>query len=45
MTRKAGERSMMSGSGGNTTVKTSSEAGVDLLAHLQALWIARGAYR
>jgi hypothetical protein len=45
MTRKAGERSALSGGGGSTTVKTSSEAGVDLLAHLLALWIARSAYR
>jgi hypothetical protein len=35
----------MSGGGGNTTVKTSSQAGVDLLAHIMAMWIARGAYR
>jgi hypothetical protein len=45
MTRKAGERSSLSGGGGNTTVKTSSQAGVDVLAHVLALWIARGAYR
>jgi hypothetical protein len=45
MTRKASERSSLSGGGGNTTVKTSSQAGVDLLAHLLALHIARGAYR
>ena len=45
MTRKAAERSSLSGGGGNTTVKTSSQAGVDLLAHLLALRIARGAYR
>ena len=45
MTRKAGERSSLSGGGGNTTVKTSSQAGVDLLAHVLGLWIARGAYR
>jgi hypothetical protein len=45
MKRKAGERSALSGGGGNTTVKTSSEGGVDLLAHLLAMWIARGAYR
>jgi len=50
MTRKAAERSALSGGGGNTTVKTSSEAGVDLLAHLLALWFAkaeptRGEYR
>jgi hypothetical protein len=45
MTRKATERSALSGSGGSTTVKTSSESGVDLLAHLLALWIARGPLR
>jgi len=45
MTRKASERASLSGAGGNTTVKTSSQAGVDLLAHVLALWIARGAYR
>ena len=45
MTRKAGERSSLSGGGGSTTVKTSSQAGVDLLAHVMGLWIARGAYR
>jgi hypothetical protein len=45
MTRKAAERSSLSGGGASTTVKTSSQAGVDLLAHLLALWIARGAYR
>lgn len=32
-------------SGTNMTVKSSSEAGVDLLAHILALWIARSAYR
>jgi hypothetical protein len=45
MTRKAGERSALSVGSGSTTVKTSSQAGVDLLAHLLALGIARGAYR
>jgi hypothetical protein len=46
LTRKAAERASLSGSGGNTTVKSSSQAGVDLLAHLLAMWIARkGAYR
>jgi len=45
MTRKAGERSSLTGGSGTTTVKTSSQAGVDLLAHVLALWIARAAYR
>jgi len=45
MARKAAERSSLSGGGAKTTVKTSSQAGVDLLAHLLALGIARGAYR
>jgi hypothetical protein len=45
MSRKAAERSAMTGGGGNTTVKTSSQAGVDVLAHVLALSIARGAYR
>jgi hypothetical protein len=45
MTRKGGERSALSGGGGNSTVKTSSEGGTDLLAHLLAMWIARAAYR
>lgn len=44
-TRRAAERMAMSGAAGNTTVKTSSEAGVDLLAHVLALWIARPPYR
>ena len=43
--RKAAERAALSGGSGTTTVKTSSQAGVDLLAHVLALWIARGAYR
>jgi hypothetical protein len=45
VTRKAPERTSLSGGSGNTTVRSSTEAGVDLLAHLVALWIARGAYR
>jgi hypothetical protein len=46
MTRKPAERASLSGSGGNTTVRSSSQAGVDLLAHVLAMWIARkGAYR
>jgi len=45
VTRKAPERTALSGSGSQKTVRSSTEAGVDLLAHLLALWIARGAYR
>src|SRR5262249_43172649 len=47
LTRKAAERTSLSGGTGTatTTVRTSSEAGVDLLAHLVAMWVARSAYR
>lgn len=48
LTRRAPERAALSGGNANTTVKTSSESGVDLLAHLLALWMARpppAAYR
>jgi hypothetical protein len=44
VTRRATpERAALSGGNTNTTVKTSSESGVDLLAHLLAMWLARGA--
>jgi hypothetical protein len=45
VTRKAPERTSLSGGSGNATIRSSNEAGVDLLAHLIALWIAREAYR
>jgi hypothetical protein len=45
VTRRAPERASLSGGAGTTTVKTSSEAGMDLLAHLVATWVARSAYR
>lgn len=45
VTRKAPERAALSGGARSTTVTTSSEAGMDLLAHLVAMWIARAAYR
>ena len=46
VSRKVGERAALHGGAGTTTVKTSSEATIDLLAHLLALWLARaGAYR
>jgi hypothetical protein len=47
MTRKGPETASVSRGGGaaGTTVKTSSSAGVDLLAHLIAMWVARSAYR
>ncbi len=45
VTRKAPERTSLSGGSGNATIRSSNEAGVDLLAHLVALWIAREAYR
>ena len=45
VTRKAPERVSGGGGSGNVTVRSSTEAGVDLLAHLLAMWIARGAYR
>ena len=41
VTRRAPERAALSGGNSNTTVKTSSESGVDLLAHLLAMWLAR----
>ncbi len=41
--RKAPERAALSGGPGSTTVKTSSDAGMDLLAHLLAMSIARSA--
>jgi hypothetical protein len=45
-TRRAAERTAVSGAAsGSMTVKTSSEAGVDLLAHVLALWVSRPAYR
>jgi hypothetical protein len=43
MSRRASEKTAMTGAGNTTTVKTSSEAGVDLLAHVIALWAARAA--
>jgi hypothetical protein len=44
LTRKAApERAALFGGNANTTVKTSSEAGVDLLAHLLAMWLSRSA--
>jgi hypothetical protein len=39
--RSAPERMALSGGGAGTTRTTSSEVGIDLLAHLVALWIAR----
>jgi hypothetical protein len=44
-TRKAPETASLSGGAHTTTVRTSSSAGVDLLAHLVAMWVARAAYR
>jgi hypothetical protein len=42
LTRKAApERAALTGGVRSTTVKTSSEAGVDLLAHLIATWVLR----
>jgi len=42
LTRKAmPERAARTGGAGATTVKTSSESGVDLLAHLIATWVAQ----
>ena len=37
------ERAALSGGSSSTTVKTSSESGVDLLAHLLAMWLTRSA--
>ena len=45
LTRRAPERASLSGGAGTTTVTTSSDAGMDLLAHLVAMWFARSAYR
>jgi hypothetical protein len=44
--RKVTEKMALSGAGGTTTVKTSTDAAVDLLAHVVAMWAAKGnAYR
>jgi hypothetical protein len=44
LSRKASpERTEAAGAAGARTVKTSSEGGIDLLVHVLALWIARGA--
>ena len=40
--RRAPERAALSAGAGSTSVKTSSDAGVDLLAHLLGLSLARG---
>ncbi len=45
VTRKASGRAAVSGGAGATTVTTSSDAAIDLLAHLLALWLARAAPR
>lgn len=45
VSRKAAERTAMTAAGASTTVKTSSESGVDLLAHVLGLAAARSAYR
>jgi len=41
VTRRATERAVLTALPGKTTVTTSSEAGVDLLAHIVAMWSAR----
>lgn len=43
LTRKAPERATVHGGAGNTTVHTSSQSGMDLLAHLVALSLGRAA--
>jgi hypothetical protein len=43
VTRRAPERAALSGGPSTTSVKTSSDAGIDLLAHLLALSLARSA--
>jgi hypothetical protein len=45
VTRKVQERASLAVGAGSKSVTTSSDATVDLLAHLLALWIARSAYR
>lgn len=46
VTRRAPERATLSGGPASTSVTTSSEAGIDLLAHLVAMGVARAnAYR
>lgn len=45
VTRRVQERASLAVGGGTKSVTTSSDASVDLLAHLLALWIARSAYR
>jgi hypothetical protein len=44
-TRKVPETAALASAGATTAVRTSTTQGVDLLAHLVALWIARSAYR
>jgi hypothetical protein len=41
VSRRAPERAAVSGTGSTSTVKTSSDGAVDLLAHVMALWLAR----
>ncbi len=45
VTRRARESASLKSTAGSTTVTTSSAAGIDLLAHLLALWTARGGCR
>jgi hypothetical protein len=45
VTRRVQERASLAVGAGTKSVTTSSEASMDLLAHLLALWIARSAYR
>ncbi|HTQ48685.1 MAG TPA: hypothetical protein VMI75_38270 [Polyangiaceae bacterium] len=45
VTRKVQERASLAVGAGSKSITSSSDASVDLLAHLLALWIARSAYR
>jgi hypothetical protein len=46
LSRRAAERATLSTGAATTSIKTSSDAGVDVLAHVVALWTARAtAYR
>lgn len=45
VTRKVREQASLAGGAGTRSVTTSSDAGIDLLAHLLALWIARTGHR
>jgi hypothetical protein len=45
LTRRVQERASLAVGAGTKSITSSSDASVDLLAHVLALWIARSAYR